>query len=674
MKKQLNVLLKTALLIGVLCSFPFGTKAYADNVNVEGEGVADSEAISVYAEYGAEVDGYELNHNHVQVLNINTGNITIGDESFTQQNGETNSPWDTRTDAYVIRGKGNSKNNIVITATKKTTIYLMDLEWAGSIILNKSNNINFVVCGSVVNKNGFLVAANTAGTQINNLTFSSLTDTAVLYVNTLIDRYSISELLIEDCKITANNAIFNSCTVKKSSYIRTEIYAGKMDQYGTIAQSVYVNNNIPDTTVHIESSTIKFSSVKDVGWSTNNLIVTDSTLENMVLFRQGTNGKLDISNSTVTELRVYSYNSPINNVFRINDSTLNKLSSYIVTPRYNNLGQFTNYTVTNSTVFKIIANKSILRIGQSPIISMEADKCTIETLANTAITNFVADSCSIKGDFIGTPVDFMSNDLSVKIIRLREHPNEEVMVSFNGGEEVKLLTDLNGCLYPYVNNSCKSITITTQDGIKNEVTITPGSDDDGPVEVEPGENNGNGPTIEDGYPLEYNKTVGDTKSIGVTATPKNPDSILEYQWYKDGVILPDETFESIEGRFTLSDVGTYYCVVTEPGVGSTTSKTITVTVTPKPNPNAPIITAQTSNMNLMAGSDITLQVDAKAKNGRNELSYQWYQDNTLIEGATANTLVLTNIKKASAGNYKCIITDVTTNISLHATISKIKVK
>lgn len=100
---------------------------------------------------GVVVDGHQLNHDYVKILNINSGSIVINDENYTQ-NG-VNEPWSSQEDAYVIKGKGTSANTVTLSPTSnEITIYLVDLEWNGQIIVGgNGTNVNIVVCGD--NKN-----------------------------------------------------------------------------------------------------------------------------------------------------------------------------------------------------------------------------------------------------------------------------------------------------------------------------------------------------------------------------------------------------------------------------------------------------------------------------------------------------------------------------------------
>lgn len=656
MKRLSKFLLSIVFFTGVLCLMcTENASAYTQDATAGNTNVATGGAIRLRSQYGSEVDGYHLNHEYVQVLNINTGNITIGDETFSQENGDTDFPWDTKTDAYVIRGKGNSANNITITATKKTTIYLMDLEWNGSIYYNQSNNIEFIICGKVVNRNNFLVPA-AAGKQINTLTIKGHTPEAELNVL---------------------NGIFNAGTVKECSFNNVIVTAGRFDYYGTISNWVYVNNNIADTSLNITNATITLTTAADAGWGTNNFKVENSAVKNLAIFRQGVNGTIEIANSTMTDLRIYEYSGAnIENLLKISNSTINNILSYgVITGVRNPSGSVARYPSTPiNHLFKIVADHSVLRIGTSPIKALEADKCTIETVPNTVFTNIIADSCSLKGVFSGTPVDFRSNDLYPKIIRLRNYADQFVMVSFDGGEAVKLLTDLNGCLYPYVTAACRSIEITTEDGNKTQVTLTPCSTDDDVAEVDPGVSNG--PIVEEPAFTEKSYIVSEWIRLEVIAQAKDPanNDSLTYQWFKNGVELADETFFDYNERTTAAGEYEFYCVVTDVDGTSTTSKTVTTLVTPRPNANAPTVVNQTSNMALVAGSDITLIVSGKAKAAGDTVSYQWYKDSTKIAGATLNKLDLKNLKKSDAGNYKCMVTDETSKLTSDSAIYKITIK
>lgn len=72
------------------------------------------------------------------------------------------------------------------------------------------------------------------------------------------------------------------------------------------------------------------------------------------------------------------------------------------------------------------------------------------------------------------------------------------------------------------------------------------------------------------------------------------------------------------------------------------------------NPVPPSVTAQPGDQTVVQGGYTTLTVGAT---GTRPLAYQWYFGETLIPGATTNTLNLTNLTLADAGNYSVAISN-----------------
>lgn len=577
-------------------------------------------AITLTSETGAVIDGYHLNHDQVKVLNINTGNITINTDTYSQQNGETDMPWDAKSDAYVIRGKGNSENNITISSPQvKVTIYIMDLEWSGTITYGNSTEVELVICGAVLNHRNFLSSATN-----DNLTIRGLTAEG----NSIsVDKYfaynsAFYNLVLENIEISANNTI----------------------EFGIeIGYAIYCNN----------------------------LVVNHSKLTNMMFRRSASiaDPSIVIQNSSqVNNMYFYEEAANFTNTIQVTDSIVDNIRNY-----YYYYSHGDHYQLLN--IHKMIADNSLLTINTSSITNLEADKCTIEVLGNLSFKNLIANSCSIKGDFVGTPVDYESHDLFLKILRLREHPNEYVSVSIDGGEKVKFLTDLNGCVYPYIKAGSTSATVTTADGTnfsatfdpvtahdKTVIVLTPGGSGSG------GEGGEGGGTVDIGKPeitdtslKDLYLNLGDAFSLSITAKSKTSPANLTYQWYKDGE--PINLAKAKKRSYSITKAkaehdGVYCCYVTDNNNNQVAvSKEVYVSVNVPAAPNTPVVMSQSSSMELVAGSSVTLSVNARPSDTRSSLLFQWYKGTEELEGKTSRTLALTNIKAGDAGSYYCLITD-----------------
>ena len=69
---------------------------------------------------------------------------------------------------------------------------------------------------------------------------------------------------------------------------------------------------------------------------------------------------------------------------------------------------------------------------------------------------------------------------------------------------------------------------------------------------------------------------------------------------------------------------------------------------------APSIVSHPTNQSVLVGTDVTFRVGAL---GTMPLSYQWRFNGTNLEGATAGSLVLTNVQLADAGSYSAVVSN-----------------
>ena len=123
---------------------------------------------------------------------------------------------------------------------------------------------------------------------------------------------------------------------------------------------------------------------------------------------------------------------------------------------------------------------------------------------------------------------------------------------------------------------------------------------------------------------------------------------LFYQWYKDGVILQGETSSVLNlKKVNATNEGIYYCVIKNPA-DSIQSNSVSVAVKPMPT-----ITEQPTGFSIYSDKNGRLSVSATGEN----LSYQWYKDGGLIEGATSSTLEFEKIQTTNKGSYYCIVSN-----------------
>ncbi len=125
---------------------------------------------------------------------------------------------------------------------------------------------------------------------------------------------------------------------------------------------------------------------------------------------------------------------------------------------------------------------------------------------------------------------------------------------------------------------------------------------------------------------------------------------LKYQWRKNGTILEEGAKYSGVNTNTLtinnaelSDAGTYFLDVEIEGFDQKTIGPANVIILAKPR----IVTDLPNSLNVEAGKDLTLQVQATGDN----LQYQWYKDGIEIPFTEA-TFEKTSVTTDDAGVYK----------------------
>jgi hypothetical protein len=141
-------------------------------------------------------------------------------------------------------------------------------------------------------------------------------------------------------------------------------------------------------------------------------------------------------------------------------------------------------------------------------------------------------------------------------------------------------------------------------------------------------------------PKNQTVTVGSSAVFAVRTTA---GGTVSYQWKKDGVEIAgarDATY--VVASAQESDTGTYGVVLSR-GAESVESDPATLSVS-----RLPVITLQPQSQVVFVGSEVRLEV---AATGTGPLVYQWKHEGLQIDGATAATLVLTQMGPESAGGY-----------------------
>ena len=146
--------------------------------------------------------------------------------------------------------------------------------------------------------------------------------------------------------------------------------------------------------------------------------------------------------------------------------------------------------------------------------------------------------------------------------------------------------------------------------------------------------------------------AGTTVGLSVAAVA---GSTMTYQWNKNGTNLVNggEVSGATSATLTLTgvstaDAGNYTVNVTGWG-GSVSSQPATLTVN-----YPPIITTQPQPQTVAAGYGVDFGVAAI---GAAPVTYQWMYAGNLINGATNQTLALTNVQSGQAGTYTVLVSD-----------------
>ncbi len=144
-----------------------------------------------------------------------------------------------------------------------------------------------------------------------------------------------------------------------------------------------------------------------------------------------------------------------------------------------------------------------------------------------------------------------------------------------------------------------------------------------------------------------NQTVaaGQSASFSITAT----GDALNYQWFLNGAAIPNATNAVYSlASAANADAGNYQAIIYNV-CDSQSSATAVLTVN-----GPPTITANPASITVCSGDSATFIATAI---GAAPLFYQWFGPVGAIIGATANSLVLTNLSVANSGTYYLMVTN-----------------
>lgn len=152
-----------------------------------------------------------------------------------------------------------------------------------------------------------------------------------------------------------------------------------------------------------------------------------------------------------------------------------------------------------------------------------------------------------------------------------------------------------------------------------------------------------GPTITE-QPIPTVVVEGSTFHVTVAAYG---GGTLRYQWYRDGVAIPNATtsYYSVSGAAS-SHTGDYYVSVANV-VGTVTSATVHVQVVKQLPPSKPQIIGYGGGT---LGGNLSLTLNTFSSSSSSP-TYQWYRDGVAIPGATYSSYSVSSAGPADFGSY-----------------------
>jgi hypothetical protein len=162
-----------------------------------------------------------------------------------------------------------------------------------------------------------------------------------------------------------------------------------------------------------------------------------------------------------------------------------------------------------------------------------------------------------------------------------------------------------------------------------------------------------------GQPSPQTACVGASATFTVGATGGS----LAYQWRKDGSAIAGQTSPTLViDPVSSGDVGSYDCVVTG-SCGGATSNAATLDLTP-----GPMVTMNPHAQQACVGGSATFSIAAS-----NGAGYQWYNNGSVVPGATSPTLTINPVALSDGGNYYCQVTGACSGVAVSSGFSPLYV-
>ncbi len=127
------------------------------------------------------------------------------------------------------------------------------------------------------------------------------------------------------------------------------------------------------------------------------------------------------------------------------------------------------------------------------------------------------------------------------------------------------------------------------------------------------------------------------------------DGLANYQWFRDGEMIPGETNQTyVISPVEYADGAGYHCTVNN-AYGEVSSNIVLLIVKSKPE-----IITQTESKWIIQDENEELQVLAT---GAQPIQYQWFKNDTAIQNETGIKLQMDHVENTDEGNYQCILSN-----------------
>jgi hypothetical protein len=131
---------------------------------------------------------------------------------------------------------------------------------------------------------------------------------------------------------------------------------------------------------------------------------------------------------------------------------------------------------------------------------------------------------------------------------------------------------------------------------------------------------------------------------------------LAYQWYLNGVAVPNATSDSLAfAPYSEADAGTYTVTVTD-GQGLSVTSVPAVEVTGSDPTPIPAFSRQPAGQTVVAGAPFSLGVDVVCTYSGSNLVYQWMLNGAAVANGTQSFYSVPSASAADGGTYTCVCT------------------